>query len=244
MPIITLFPIKSNTTCNIDPARRGCQTHTLGYDAEGHLVSVSGPSLSASFVYDGDGKRVKSIINGEIILFVGAHFEFNDTTNEVTKYYFAGGARVAMRKYIVPETNTLTYLLSDHLGSTSIVTDDTGTLVTETRYKAWGEVRYATPDETLPTRYTYTGQYSYVADAATDLGSAGFGLMYYNARWYDPYLNRFAQADSIIPGAGNPQAWEGILMIQKPVFMPPLRPLFPDFAPGCDIGAARFQPAG
>jgi len=27
-----------------------------------------------------------------------------------------------------------------------------------------------------------------------------FGLMFYNARWYDPYLGRFAQADTIIPG--------------------------------------------
>ena len=25
---------------------------------------------------------------------------------------------------------------------------------------------------------------------------------------YNPYLNRFAQADTIIPGAGNPQAWD------------------------------------
>jgi RHS repeat-associated protein len=27
----------------------------------------------------------------------------------------------------------------------------------------------------------------------------GFGLMFYNARWYDPYLNHFVQADTIIP---------------------------------------------
>ena len=40
-----------------------------------------------------------------------------------------------------------------------------------------------------PTQYQYTGQYSYTAD---------FGLMYYNARWYDPTLGRFAQADTII----------------------------------------------
>jgi hypothetical protein len=26
-------------------------------------------------------------------------------------------------------------------------------------------------------------------DSATDLGAAGFGLMLYNARWYDPYQN-------------------------------------------------------
>jgi RHS repeat-associated protein len=35
-----------------------------------------------------------------------------------------------------------------------------------------------------------------------------FGLMYYNARWYDPYLGRFAQADSIIPEPGNPLAFD------------------------------------
>ena len=38
----------------------------------------------------------------------------------------------------------------------------------ETRYKPFGEVRYATPDQTLATRHTFTGQYSYVADDATD----------------------------------------------------------------------------
>jgi hypothetical protein len=62
----------------------------------------------------------------------------------------------------------LTYLLGDHLGSTSIVTDSAGALVVETRYKPCpyrvlreGEVRFTTEDLTLPTRYTFTGQYSY-----------------------------------------------------------------------------------
>jgi hypothetical protein len=89
---------------------------------------------------------------------------------------------VAARKYIVPQTQTLTYLLGDHLGSISLAVDTGTGQAIETRYKAWGEVRHTTPDSTLPTRYTFTGQYSYVADAATDLGSSGFGLMYYNAR--------------------------------------------------------------
>jgi RHS repeat-associated protein len=44
---------------------------------------------------------------------------------------------------------------------------------------------------TTPTNYTYTGQYSNMGD---------FGLMFYNARWYDPAIGRFAQADSIVPG--------------------------------------------
>lgn len=69
------------------------------------------------------------------------------------------------------------------------MSDASGQVIAETKYKAWGEVRQATG--TSPTNYTYTGQYSYTAD---------FGLMYYNARWYDPALGRFAQADSIVPG--------------------------------------------
>ncbi len=31
------------------------------------------------------------------------------------------------------------------------------------------------------------------------------GLYFYNARYYDPVLGRFTQADSIVPGSGNPQ---------------------------------------
>ena len=68
------------------------------------------------------------------------------------------------------------------------MTDATGTVVSQTRYKAWGEVRHQSG--VTPTEYGFTGQFSHAAD---------FGLMFYNARWYDVSLGRFAQADSIIP---------------------------------------------
>jgi len=152
---------------------------------------------------------VKSVVNGETILFAGGHYELNSTTGEVSKYYFAGASRIAVRKYIVPQTTTLTYLVGDHLGSTSLAVDASTGDVVQTRYKPWGEVRFTTANATLPTRYTFTGQYSYVSDDATDLGNAGFGLMFYNARWYDPYLNRFTQPDSIVPLASQgTQAWD------------------------------------
>ena len=60
-------------------------------------------------------------------------------------------------------------------------------------YSAWGETRStfgATPTDRL-----YTGQYE-----------AEAGLYFYNARWYDNQLGRFAQADSIIPDS-DPQSW-------------------------------------
>jgi hypothetical protein len=148
------------------------------------------------------GKRVKSVINGETILFVGAHFEVNTSTNEITKYYFAGASRIAtpalhqtqcganVRKYIVPESMTLNYLLGDHLGSTSLAVNAATGEKIETRYKACpygmlreGEVRYSTPNTTLPMLYTFTGQRSYVNDEATDFREA--------ASVFDLYDNRF-----------------------------------------------------
>ena len=111
-------------------------------------------------------------------------------------YYYVGGQRVAVRRRDA-SGDELTYIFGDHLGSTSVTADANGTLLSRTLYHPWGTVRYQTG--ALPTDYTYTGQYSY-----TD----AFGLMYYNARWYDPALGRFAQADTLIPGAGNPLAWD------------------------------------
>ncbi|MBK9211160.1 MAG: hypothetical protein IPL71_23900 [Anaerolineales bacterium] len=45
--------------------------------------------------------------------FVGNHYEV--ANGVVTKYYYAGTQRIAMRK-----NNVLTYMLTDHLGSTSL----------------------------------------------------------------------------------------------------------------------------
>ncbi len=90
----------------------------------------------------------------------------------VTKYYFAGAQRVAMRK-----NGSLSFLLSDHLGSTSITTDAAGTKTSELRYSPWGEVRFSSSaNPGLPTDYTFTGQYSYMDDPTTDNVSEGFGL--------------------------------------------------------------------
>jgi RHS repeat-associated protein len=161
----------------------GGQTWNLGYDAENRLVSVTGPNgFSATFVYDGDGQRVQSTLGGVTTTFVGNYYEV--TGSAVTKYYHANGQRIAMRT-----GSTLNYLLSDHLGSTSITTSSTGAKEAELRYTAWGEVRYTSGS--TPTKYQYTGQYSYGAE---------FGLSFYNARWVDHELGRFAQADSIVPG--------------------------------------------
>lgn len=171
----------------------GGQTYTLGYDAEGHLVSVSG-ATTATFVYDGDGQRVISTIGTTTTGFVGDHTEWVvGAANQPTRYYNAGGLRLATRA-----AGVMYYPLTDHLGSTTMTTDASGYSTAEIRYKAWGETRYTYG--TQQTKHTYTGQYSNVSD---------FGLMYYNARWYDPLLSRFSSGDSIVPiSSQGVQGWD------------------------------------
>ncbi|HOD06095.1 MAG TPA: RHS repeat-associated core domain-containing protein, partial [Anaerolineaceae bacterium] len=110
----------------------------------------------------------------------------------ITKYYYAGGQRVAVRK-----DGELSYLLGDHLGSASVVADIDGGLLSETMYKPWGETRYS-GGAVMPTDRLYTGQ----------IAEPILGLYFYNARWYDSSLSRFSQADTIIPNPGDPQSWD------------------------------------
>jgi YD repeat-containing protein len=78
----------------------------LTYDAENRLTGVSG-AASATFVYDGDGNRVKATFGSATTVYVGNYYEKEGST--VRTYYYADGARVAMR-----EGSTLYYILTDH----------------------------------------------------------------------------------------------------------------------------------
>ena len=73
-------------------------------------------ALIGQFFYDADGKQVKTIVNGVTTSYVGNHYEVKNSV--VTKYYFAGTTRLAVRT-----NGTLKYLLADHLGSTTLSTD-------------------------------------------------------------------------------------------------------------------------
>ncbi|MBU1747801.1 MAG: discoidin domain-containing protein, partial [Chloroflexi bacterium] len=129
------------------------------------------------------------------VAYVGNYYEWRGSTKTQTKYYTLGGQRVALRASNGTSTDGLVYLLSDHLGSTSLTLDPVdGDKLTELRYQAYGQTRYTSG--TTSTARRFTGQ----------LEESTIGLYDYGARFYDPLLGRFVSADTIVPGAGNPQA--------------------------------------
>jgi RHS repeat-associated protein len=79
-------------------------------------------------------------------------------------------------------TTVVSYFLTDHLGTTTALTDGSGTVVETLSYDSFGNNAGSTR-----TRYTYTGR---ERDADTS-------LLYYRARFYDPQVGRFISEDPI-----------------------------------------------
>jgi RHS repeat-associated protein len=144
-------------------------------------------------------------------------------------YYHANGQAVAMRVSGEPNPakNTIYFLLTDHLGGTNVTLNANGTRKSELRYKAWGEARasgYA--DSATPTDRQFTGQ----------IWEGQLGLYFYNARWYDPYLNRWIQPDSIIPDQYNPLDYDRYSYVRN-------NPVIYTDPTGHDVGCSAANPA-
>ncbi len=165
-------------------------TYAQTFDAENRLVSVTVSGQITQFIYDGDGNLIKKIKpDGSKTLYVGGLYEVDKTSSgtvtKTTVYYpLAGAMRI---------NGTLYYMLKDHLGSASVLTDASGNVLGENRYYAFGETRWSTG--TILTDKLFTGQ-----RAMTDLG-----IYHYGARFYSPKLGRFLSADTIVPNPANPQ---------------------------------------
>jgi RHS repeat-associated protein len=89
------------------------------------------------------------------------------------------------------------YYHSNHIQSTSVVTDASGNEVTRMVYLPFGEVSPANSAGADTVTAKFTGQ-EY---------DDSFGLYYYNARYYDPALGRFLSPDSIVPDLWNLQSF-------------------------------------
>jgi len=164
------------------------------YDAENRQVSYT-KAGTTTYSYDGDGHRVKKVVGNVTTIFVynamgqlAAEYT-NDTTPA------SGGSATS-------------YMTSDHLGSTRVVTKADGTVKARYDYLPFGEelpssvggrssvVGYNTADST---RQKFTQK-------ERDSES---GLDYFGARYYSSAQGRFTSVDptraSVHPA--NPQTW-------------------------------------
>jgi RHS repeat-associated protein len=196
---------------------------TYTYDAENRIVTATGMSGGPyCYTYDGNGLRVKKAhasggsCTGTVSVdmlywhdFAGNEIAHTDGTGSMTnsgyvESIFFAGRRIAVSN---PPTGALHYLFVDHLGSTRVMTDATGTADYEVDYLPYGtENTPAGFTNTSGTRYQFTG---YERDAETAYGTSS-GNDYAFARYYNSRLGRFMTPDPaglLVADASDPQSW-------------------------------------
>jgi RHS repeat-associated protein len=99
------------------------------------------------------------------------------STTTTTTYYAAGPVTA------INVNGTLSYLVSDTLGSTTVALSASGGVAADQLFTPYGATRYASG--TMPTSYGFTGQR---LDPS--------GLQYFNARYYDSSVGQFTSADT------------------------------------------------
>jgi len=161
----------------------------VAYDTDNMPTQVwaQQSGVTTYFSYDGDGDRVKKTTSGgATTYYVGDHYEVKN--DEALKYIFAGNLRLIMIK-----GNSTFYYHKDHLNSTSVMTDNSGTVVETAQYEPFGATRDHTGQDM--SGYKFTDQ---ELDNETNLYN-------YDARLYDPVIGRFITADKIVPDWYDPQ---------------------------------------
>ena len=202
---------------------------TFTYDAENRLLTTAG----VTYAYDGDGNRVKKSSG---TLYWGttlAESDLTATASSWKEYIFFAGKRVARREAV---DNKAHYYYSDHLGSTSLVTDEAGTMSLCTNsptgytsiptgeeesdfYPYGGEMKLC---DRKPQNYKFTGK-----ERDTESGLDNFG-----ARFDASSLGRFMSPDAGAFHWDTPQS----LNRYAHCLNNPLRFLDPDGKDVVDIG--------
>ena len=159
------------------------------YDAENRLIQIDKPGMTATYRYDGLGRRIEKNVNGAITRYVydkeDIISEFNGSNSLVAKYTHG----VEIDEPLVMERGGASYFYQrDGLGSVTEMTNTSGTAEQTYVCDSFGQI--VSQSGSIVNPYTYTGR---------EFDSES-GLYYYRARYYDASIGRFLQTDPV-PGA-------------------------------------------
>jgi RHS repeat-associated protein len=168
----------------------GDGTNSYTFNAENQVTTVAG----VTYTYDGRGARVKK--SSGKLYWNGDGSEPLDETdasgNLTDEYVFFGGVRIARRD----ASNNVVYYFSDHLGTTHVVTNSSGTILDDSDFYPFGGERAVTSSS--GNAYKFTGK-----ERDTESGLDNFG-----ARYYASTTGRFLSPDDTkYASLADPQTW-------------------------------------
>jgi len=158
---------------------------TAHFDARNRLLSAGG----VTNVYDALNNRIGQTAGTNTTVYVvNPNAQLPQVLmrikNGVTNYYVYGGGLLYQVTETAAGTNTLTYHY-DYRGSTIALSSDSGLVTDRIEYSAYGLTTYRVGTNDTP--FLLYGRFGVHSDAN--------GLLYMQARYYNPYLCRFISAD-------------------------------------------------
>jgi RHS repeat-associated protein len=166
--------------------KKDVQGRTFTYDAENRQVSFNG--AVGQYFYDGDGHRVKKI----------------DASGTTVFVYNAAGQLIAEYTTGTPTGGDTSYLTTDHLGSTRVVTDSGGNVRNRYDYLPFGGEIPAGVGGRSP--LIVEGPRQKFTQKERDSES---GLDYFLARYFSSAQGRFTSEDKQGFALANPQTLNG-----------------------------------
>jgi RHS repeat-associated protein len=165
----------------------GQGTTTYGYDAFGARVYQIA-STTATTTYPFKFFSIASTTKSGTNYATSTEYIFNgDTLLSTVDQAFKNGAATG--------TGQTRFIHPDHLGSTNIVTDASGTVVQTLDYYPYGATRISSSVGGANSARKYIGQFSDQSN-----------LSYLNARYYDPSRGQFLSEDPVYLALGSSDA--------------------------------------
>ncbi len=163
-------------------------SQSFTYDSENRVATATMGTVTTTYAYDGDGRRVQKTVSPASGPPVTTTYVYDAAGNTVAEY---GGP--------TPTVSGTTYLTQDHLGSTRLVTDSSGTPLKRYDYAPFGEDlpsgidgrNSEYPTGTYPTAAVDALNQKFTSkerDAET-------GLDWFNVRYFSSAQGRFTSPD-------------------------------------------------
>lgn len=177
----------------------------ISYNTQMRPESISENGYVATFDYTTAGDRMKMHIKKNdkdflIRYYLSGFYEIEkDSIGKMTERLYLGGGAYTAAAVLIKEgtSNKLNYIGRDYLGSITHVIDETGVVIQELSYDAWGRFRDPKRQKvhSFETEiYPILGWRGYTGHEHLPM----FGLINMNARLYDPVVGRFLSPDPYV----------------------------------------------